>query len=226
MMKFFSVRDVLFAAAITLGALTLTPPAGAQERGRDRAGEFDFYVLSLSWSPTFCASAKGNRNDQQCGLDKSFRFIVHGLWPQYEKGYPEFCPVSVPERVPRSLGEPLFDIMPSMGLIGHQWRKHGTCSGLDQGAYLAKIREAHDSVRIPADFSEAKSELSLSPDQVEERFLAANPGMSSKGISTSCRGRQFQEVRICLTRDLKFRDCEEVDRDSCTAALVTLPAAR
>jgi ribonuclease T2 len=221
-----SVRDVLIAVAMALGALALAPSAGAQERGQDRAGEFDFYVLSLSWSPTFCASAKGNRNDQQCGLDKSFRFIVHGLWPQYEKGYPEFCPVSAPERVPRSLGEPLFDIMPSMGLIGHQWRKHGTCSGLDQRAYLAKIREAHDSVRIPTDFSEAGSELSLSPDQVEEKFLAANPGMSSKGISTSCRGRQFQEVRICLTRDLKFRDCEEVDRDSCTAALVTLPAAR
>jgi ribonuclease T2 len=214
----------IFAALLFLVATTAG--VAAQERRQDRAGEFDFYVLSLSWSPSFCSTQKDGRNEQQCGTDKSFRFIVHGLWPQYEKGYPDFCRTSEPDSVPRALGEPLFDIMPSMGLIGHEWKKHGSCSGLSQGEYLAKTRQAYDSIRIPAEFDEAKGELSLSPDQVEEKFVAANPGMTAKGISTSCRGRQFQEVRICLSKDLKFRDCEEVNQDTCEASRVTLPPAR
>jgi ribonuclease T2 len=221
-----SVRKFLFAAAMTSLALLGALPAEAQQRDRDQAGQFDFYVLSLSWSPSFCSTQKGGRNDQQCGLDKNFRFIVHGLWPQYEKGYPDFCPVSEPDRVPRAVGEPMFDIMPSMGLIGHQWKKHGSCSGLSQRDYFAKTRAAYDSLKMPVEFAEGRRELTLSPDEVEEKFLAANPGMSRKGISTSCRGRQFQEVRICYTKDLKFRECEEVDRDSCRASRVTLPPAR
>jgi ribonuclease T2 len=221
-----SAREVLFTAAMISIALLGALPAAAQQRDRDQAGQFDFYVLSLSWSPSFCSTQKGGRNDQQCGLDKSYRFIVHGLWPQYEKGYPDFCPVSEPDRVPRALGEPMFDIMPSMGLIGHQWKKHGSCSGLNQRDYFAKTRAAYDSLKIPAEFAEGRRELTLSPDEVEEKFLAANPGMSRDGISTSCRGRQFQEVRICYTKDLKFRDCDEVNRDSCSASRVTLPPAR
>lgn len=221
-----SARKLFFAAAMTSLALLGALPAEAQQRDRDQAGQFDFYVLSLSWSPSFCSTQKGGRNDQQCGLDKSFRFIVHGLWPQYEKGYPDFCPVSEPERVPRALGEPMFDIMPSMSLIGHQWKKHGSCSGLNQRDYFAKTRAAYDGLKIPAEFAEGRRELTLSPDEVEEKFLATNPGMSRNGISTSCRGRQFQEVRICYTKDLKFRECDEVNRDSCSASRVTLPPAR
>ncbi len=168
--------------------------ASAQERRsdnrQDHAGQFDFYVLSLSWSPTFCASQGGNRNDQQCSTDKDFRFIVHGLWPQYEKGYPDFCETKEPGRVPNSLGEPLFDIMPSMGLIGHQWRKHGSCTGLTQRDYFGKLREAFSRIKLPADLSRGDAAVTLSADQIEEKFITANPGMSRRGISTSLRRPQ------------------------------------
>ena len=205
-------------------------PASAQERRPDYAGQFDFYVLSLSWSPTFCASQSGgksgNKNDQQCSTDKDFRFIVHGLWPQYEKGYPDFCETKEPGRVPQSLGEPLFDIMPSMGLIGHQWRKHGSCTGLSQRDYFGKLRDAFSRIKLPADLSRGDAAVTLSADQIEEKFLAANPGMSRRGISTSCEGRQLEEVRICLSEDLQFRDCAEVDRDGCRISQITLPPVR
>lgn len=204
--------------------------ASAQERRPDYAGQFDFYVLSLSWSPTFCASQsggqRGGKNDQQCSTDKDFRFIVHGLWPQYEKGYPDFCETKEPGRVPQSLGEPLFDIMPSMGLIGHQWRKHGSCTGLSQRDYFGKLRDAFSRIKLPADLSRGDAAVTLSADQIEEKFLAANPGMSRRGISTSCEGRQLEEVRICLSKDLQFRDCAEVDRDGCRISQITLPPAR
>jgi Ribonuclease I len=219
----------LLAAALTV-LVTLNSTAAfsqprTQERRGERAGEFDFYVLSLSWSPTFCAT-QGSGNRDQCGIDKNFRFVVHGLWPQYEKGYPDFCSSGEPARVPNNVGRPFMDIMPSMGLIGHQWRKHGSCTGLSQREYLAKTREAFNRIRIPDDLASGRAALTLSTDAIEEKFVAANPGMSRRGIATSCEGRRLEEVRICLTKDLRFRDCAEVDRSGCRISSVTMPPAR
>jgi ribonuclease T2 len=213
----------LLAAAILTG---LAATASAQNNRPSKPGAFDFYVLSLSWSPSFCSGQTNDRNKQQCGTDRRFGFIVHGLWPQNETGYPEFCASSEPKRVPTELGRPLFDIMPSMGLIGNEWRKHGTCSGLSQEAYFALLRKAYHKIRIPETIGQGKAALTLSPDQIEDRFVAANAGLSRAGMSTSCKGRQFSEVRICLTKDLQFRDCAEVDQDSCAADQVTLPPVR
>jgi ribonuclease T2 len=227
MKKSLTAREILCAAATAFGILTaVAPSAQAQERGQDKAGNFDFYVLSLSWSPTFCAGDQGERNGQQCGIDKDFRFVVHGLWPQYEKGYPDFCRTSEPERVPRSLGETMFDIMPSMGLVGHQWRKHGSCSGLGQRAYFDKTRQAYERIRLPADLARGQQAVSFSATEIEEKFIAANPGLTRRGIAASCDGRRLEEIRICLTKDLNFRDCAEVDRRGCTISQVTLPPAR
>ena len=212
-----------------LAALFLSCLAGAaiaQERRQDRAGDFDFYVLSLSWSPTFCASKDGPRNAQQCGAMQDFRFVVHGLWPQKEKGYPDFCESREPDRVPQTLGKTFFDLMPSMGLIGHQWRKHGSCTGLSQAEYLAKTRDAYNQVKLPADLAGVSSSVKLSPDGIEEKFVAANPGMSRRGIAASCEGKRLEEVRICLTKDLQFRECAEVDQDGCRASSITLPPPR
>lgn len=217
------MKPFLTAALFCLLSLGLSGAARAQDRQYDQPGKFDFYVLSLSWSPTFCSTQKGGRNDQQCGDDKDFRFIVHGLWPQYEQGYPDFCRTSDPDRVPFSLGQPLLDIMPSMGLIGHEWKKHGSCSGLGQRAYLETIRKAYERVQIPQEMTRGATAQRLSPAQIEDKFVAANPGMSRQGISTSCQGGKFQEIRICMTKDLGFRECQEVDRDSCKASQVVLP---
>src|SRR5580704_5376656 len=81
----------LLLAVSLLGAGT----ASAQDRRQNNPGEFDYYVLSLSWSPSFCEEAQergngGRSQQQQCG-GRPFSFVVHGLWPQYERGYPEYC---------------------------------------------------------------------------------------------------------------------------------------
>lgn len=212
-----------------LGALLLSLLAGAAsaaERGGDRAGQFDFYVLSLSWSPTFCATDAGHRSQQQCGDGKDFAFIVHGLWPQYEKGYPDFCPSRESDRVSQSLGRTMFDIMPSMGLIGHEWRKHGLCTGLSQSDYFSTIRKAYQAVHMPADLAGGHQMQTFTPTQIEDKFVAANPGMTRHGISTACEGSRLEEVRICLTKDLNFRDCEQVDRDGCKGGQISLPPAQ
>ncbi len=114
---------------------------------------FDFYVLALSWSPAYCRAEGPGANKQQCAADRDLGFVVHGLWPQFENGYPEFCPTREPDRVPSRLGRNYTDIVPSMGLIGHQWRKHGSCSGLSQNDYFGVLRAARERVRLPPAFA-------------------------------------------------------------------------
>ncbi len=213
----------LFATSLLATGATAQNRPGARQ---NQPGDFDFYVLSLSWSPTFCAGQSGGRNNDQCGVNKNFRFIVHGLWPQQEKGFPEDCDTNGQDRVPRALGEQLFDIMPSMGLIGHEWRKHGSCSGLSQRAYFSRLREAFQRVKIPADVAGGNTPVVLSADQIEEKFIAANPGLSRRGIATSCEGNRLEEVRICMTKTLSFRDCAEVDRGGCRIGQITIPPGR
>ena len=210
----------LMSAALAAGALALPTMADAQQRA---SGNFDFYVLSLSWSPTFCASSRGKDSPDQCAADTPFRFIVHGLWPQNERGYPEFCANTEPRRVPERLGRAYFDIMPSMGLIGHQWRKHGSCSGLSQDAYLKTTRAAFERIKLPADITSVTTSTTLSAEAIEEKFIAANPGLKQEALAVSCEGSRLEEVRICLAKDLSFRACPEVDRKGCSINRVTVP---
>lgn len=202
-----------------------TPSAGPTERGKARPGGdgFDFYVLSLSWSPTWCAENDPAGKTMQCDRRRDYRFVVHGLWPQNEKGFPSFCRSQESDRVPDALGRSLFDIIPSMGLIGHQWRKHGTCSGLSQRDYFALVRQARERVRIPETLEKADTRLRMSPGDVEAAMSAANPGLSPQAVAVTCDKGQLDEIRICLTRDLNFRACGEVDRGGCRARDITIP---
>jgi ribonuclease T2 len=204
--------------------LSLAAPAAAGERNA-APGDFDFYVLSLSWSPSYCA-AEEDANAEQCGATRPYSFVVHGLWPQYEQGYPEFCTIDDPGRIRRGTVEAYRDIVPSAGLMGHQWRKHGSCSGLPQADYFALLRQARERISIPAEFAMLSAPKTLSPEDVEERFLTANPGMEEDGIAVTCDRRYLREVRICLTKALAFRACEEVDRRSCPRDRVLMPPAR
>jgi ribonuclease T2 len=196
---------------------TGTSPPGNQTVQPAQGSGFDFYVLSLSWSPTFCQSEAGRNNRQQCNSNRNYGFVVHGLWPQNEKGYPQFCGKDREERVPDSLGRDMLDIMPSMGLIGHQWRKHGSCSGLTQEDYLQATRAAYDRIKLPDDIALGKSSKIRSIDDIETAFISANPSMEKQGIAVTCEGRKMEEVRICMTKDLTFRRCPEVDRQGCRA---------
>lgn len=199
-----------------------TPVANAVPLGSG----FDFYVLSLSWSPTFCESEAAGRNREQCGSDKSFGWVVHGLWPQNESGWPENCPTPEGSRVPDRVGREIIDIMPSMGLIGHQWRKHGSCSGLKMSDYFKLVRQAHDTIRIPDELAEVETQSRTSPDAVEAAFIRSNPGLTRSAVAVTCDRDRVDEVRICLDRSLGFRSCSEVDSRACRRSDITIPPTR
>jgi ribonuclease T2 len=194
---------------------------------KDKTSEqsFDFYVLSLSWSPSYCDLKGRDADREQCG-GRPLGFTVHGLWPQYERGYPESCAVGEPGGVSRDILRQIQTIMPSDGLARHQWRKHGTCSGLSQSAYFSAMQDAFSKVRIPDSFQTAAKIRSVSPKQVESAFLSANPDMKADGTAVVCADGNLTEVRICLTKELAYRSCREVDSRSCRASQINLPSMK
>lgn len=207
--------------------LFLTLPSAAQSIREERgapAGRFDFYVLALSWSPGFC-EISGSRSEQ-CDEGSGLSFVVHGLWPQFEQGYPSFCEPSG-RFAPRAAVEETKGLFPSDNLARYQWRKHGTCSGESPSGYFRAVRQARERVRIPDSLRRLESEARVMPAEIERAFMNANPGLRPDMISVSCGRRILQEVRICFERDLRaFRQCPEVDRDGCRAGEIVVPAVR
>lgn len=226
------MRRVRRASALIglLFLLFLGPAPGdgalAQRSGINVPGDFDYYVLALSWSPSYC-EAEGTAADRlQCRSGRPYAFIVHGLWPQYERGWPEFCPAT-PPRAPEGLVRGMLDLMPSERLVRHQWNKHGTCSGLSPEGYFETTRRARERVRVPDAFARPSEPLRLSPADVEAAFLAANPGLTPDAVAVTCDRRLLREVRICLERfSLDFRPCPAVAARSCRMNPVTMPRAR
>jgi ribonuclease T2 len=202
-------------------------PARAQDGRQNAPGAFDFYVLSLSWSPSFCAEAEERGNggrSQQCG-GRPFSFVVHGLWPQYENGYPEYCEQPSP-RLARNIMTSMLDLMPAPGLIYNEWDKHGTCAGLPAKAYFETIRKARAAIKIPDEFLQLSEPKTVAPGAVEDAFIKANPGLTNSAIAVTCNRTRLSEVRICLTKELQFRSCDEVDHQACRRDQVTMPPVR
>jgi len=182
-------------------------------------------VLSLSWSPSYCEAEGEQANGQQCRAGRPYAFVVHGLWPQFERGYPSDCQTGNSD-VSNDTLRGLYDLMPSAGLIRHEWRTHGTCSGLSQDDYFKVLRAAREKIEIPAQFRRLDNYQTLAPGQAERAFLQSNPGMNEEDIAVTCDRRYLRDVRICMTKDLDFRACPEVDRRACRLDKVVMPPVR
>jgi len=187
--------------------------AGMVRADGEHAGTFDYYVLSLSWSPTWCALEGDARHSPQCAKGAGFGWVVHGFWPQYESGWPSWCPTE--ERNPnRKETAAEADLFGTSGNAWYQWRKHGVCSGLSSGNYYRRARQAWETLNIPAVFRRLNHAVELPPKIIEDAFLEVNPTMVPGGITVTCQAGRIDEVRICLTRGLEPRACgPDTDRD-------------
>ena len=220
------VRFVGCAALAAVALLSANGVAGAQDPRQNVPGQFDFYVLSLSWSPSFCEAVgeRGSPPQQQCAA-RPYSFVVHGLWPQYEHGFPEFCQVPAP-RIDGGIVSSMLDLMPAPRLIFQQWDKHGTCTGQTPSGYFETIRKVRAMVKIPPEFIEVKEMLTVAPDEVEEAFVKANPGLARDAIAVTCDSRRLSEVRICVGKDFRFRACPDIDARACRRDKVVMPPIR
>jgi ribonuclease T2 len=224
---------------ITVAALFVPGEASAQRyrdndnQSRHKAGVFDYYALSLSWSPTYCADRGNSRNDQQCNPrhGRPYAFVLHGLWPQYDRGWPESCRSSDNGWVPGPVADRMLDIMPSKKLVFHEYRKHGTCSGLSVDRYFALARELYEKVKIPSKFKDLDDDrMTMSPGELVREFMTANPSLRPDMIAVQCggAGNRLREVRICFDKAGMFRPCgsNENQRRLCSAERMYVPPVR
>lgn len=200
-----------------LAALALCRPAFAVEQ----PGRFDYYVLALSWSPAYCNLQPNDRS--QCG-NRRFAFVLHGLWPQYRSGgYPEQCAAP---RLPEPVLRRSLAIMPSEKLVAHEWRRHGSCSGLSPRDYFIQAERAFDAVRIPELFRADPIPQHLTAADITRAFARANPGLDENRIALRCSGPELEEVRICLTRGLAPVDCGRGVKTRCRRGPIQIRPVR
>ena len=211
-------------AMLLLCFLVGSAQAAYNKDGGSVSGRFEYYVLTLSWSPAFCLESPMSA---QCSGPRAFGFIVHGLWPQNERGWPERCERSRP---PRYVVDSMLDLMPARGLIEHEWSTHGSCSGLDPQDYFRLVRTASARVNPPTALSLAKLPIEESPEVLRQTFLKTNQELRTDSLVITCSGGsqpRLREVRICLTRDLAPRACSsEVLRGACRANTLLIPPIR
>jgi ribonuclease T2 len=205
-----------------LAAALLCTGAGSSERHNSREaaqgqpGVFDYYLLTLSWSPEFCHS-HAERPECQSG---HHGFVVHGLWPQYVDGYPEHCSTAPGLSNPGEMA----DILPDPGLVVHEWSTHGTCSGLNAEDYFKLLRRAYSSIKVPEQFAAPRQSFSISPQEVKKDFAQANPDLSPVNMTVSCGHNYLTAVSMCMTKGLKPTTCQNL-RD-CRANVIRVPPVR
>jgi ribonuclease T2 len=213
-------------AILALLATAFGPTIGTTARAEgERAGDFDYYVMSLSWSSNWCALEGDDRGDPQCDAGRGLTWTLHGLWPQNASGYPSYCRTTARDPS-RSDTATMADIMGGSGLAFYQWKKHGRCSGLEARDYYTTMRNAYKSITVPPIFAEITKDLKVPASVIEDAFIESNPTFARDQITVTCKAEMIQEVRICLTTDLEPRRCgPDVIRD-CTLKNAELDAVR
>ncbi len=209
---------------LRLGLALVLALAWLPARAADKAGDFEFYVLALSWNASWCAREGDARDAPQCDARHDLGFTLHGLWPQRTRDWPEFCR-SRHTDPSRAQSRTMTDIMGSPGLAWHQWKKHGRCADLPAMDYFDLARNAYRAVNRPKVLRKLDREVKVDPRVVEQAFLEANPALSDRDVVVTCRDGYLQEVRICLSKSLEPRACPSSVR-ACSARSVTLPPMR
>jgi ribonuclease T2 len=216
-----------FSLAAAALAVCLCPSVNVSARHRSHAsddipGEFTYYLLSLSWSPAYCLTSPAAA---ECSGPRRFGFIVHGLWPQNEQGWPEYC--GAPGVVPDEVVQGISDLMPARGLVYHEWSAHGTCSGLRPAEFFALVRRASSSLAIPRELQSPTRAVEVPPAAIAAAFQHANPRLPAQSIVVTCTRQgapRLREVHLCLDRELAPRVCSaDATRGACRAARVIIP---
>ena len=209
-------------AAFAFAALTLAAPA---TRAED-AGDFDYYVFTLSWSPGFCDTGGADKSPAQCGAGAGTGFVVHGLWPNRSYGAnPENCQYGVP--VSREAIAETDGVYPDEGLARYEYLKHGTCSGLDAEAYFGAVKALRDGIVVPTALKAPHDKQTMAPDAIQQAFIAANANLQAQNIAVTCRNGELLDVRLCVSKDLHaFANCPKVAGHTCRASSISISPVR
>lgn len=222
---FSIIVRISLIALVMQGAAEVALARHHHEYSDTAPGVFDYYLLSLSWSPAFCIQQP---DSPECNGPRHFGFIVHGLWPQNQRGWPQNC--GGDSQVPESVAAGMSDLMPARKLVYHEWATHGTCSGLDPQAYFDLVRSARASINVPVSFQSPSSPIEQPPSAVVSAFMHANPRLPAGSVVVTCSRQgapRLREVHVCFDKNLRGRACSADSlREACRADSVILPPVR
>ncbi|MDX2228275.1 MAG: hypothetical protein NW220_01465 [Leptolyngbyaceae cyanobacterium bins.349] len=220
------LRSVAIAVLVLTGGAALSTRTVARrpdrrppptQKPQPIPGQFDYYMLTLSWSPDYCVG-QGKRDPQQCGQGRQLGFVLHGLWPQYTRGYPANCTT---EAFDPQMRQQFPNLYPSPRLYAHEWEKHGTCSGLTQAQYHQLAKTLKERVNLPDRYVRPQKPFRLTLATLQHDFVQANPDFATNTIVPSCSGsgRFLQDMRVCFAKDGRAIACSEAvvrrSRTSC-----------
>ena len=210
----------LLLIVLTVTAVAL--PLRRHRSGEKSPAEFDYYVLSLSWAPSFCAGHPSD-SSPECKIGNHSTFVLHGLWPQARSGPPPMeCAPARP--VSKSIVDRMIRFYPSRGLVQHEWEKHGTCSNLSSAEYFNQVEQAFASVKVPPQYSSLNRDQEIDVRQIEQDFAAANRAPRDS-FRVACHAGEMVSVEACMSKDLKYEACSSSVRE-CPAEKILLRAPR
>jgi ribonuclease T2 len=203
----------LAAAVVILLAGAAAPIMGARAQQTAPAGKFDYYLLTLTWSPAYCATHHRPAAREECAQHRGL--IVHGLWPQYENGgWPAFCREVTP--VPRARVLRELPSMPNAAMVQHEWEKHGSCTTMTAGAYFDATDKAFAGFHVPERLDKPHRPVTLRLKDAKRIVTEANPGLTEAMFSLRCDPKgHVQELRLCLDRAFHPRLCGKGQEDLC-----------
>lgn len=206
------MKPYLLGALLCAFALLCPSPAKSQQPGK-----FDYYLLSMSWSPEYCYN---HRDSPECS--KHLGLVVHGLWPQYNNAPrgPEDCGNQPGPTDPNSL----LDIMPTLALVAHEWTSHGTCSGLSADQYFGLMRRIFSNFHVPSQLDHPSRQVILQTSDLKHAIEQSNPALNDSEIALTCTGPYLKEVELCVTKDGKPQPCSGVRE--CPGTSLRVPAVR
>jgi ribonuclease T2 len=194
-------------AGVLIGVLLCSGTAQASRHHRSKSvgepGQFDYYAMALSWAPAFCAT---HDDPVECAPGKRAGFVLHGLWPQYSKGYPQSCST---ERLSDADRVRYAALYPSPNMITHEWSKHGTCSGLPPAAYFALSEKLRGQLAVPPAYLRPAQPVKTTVADFAATFRAANPRLPDNAVLPFCsaNGRFLNEIHACYDKSGAAMSC-------------------
>ena len=214
-----ALAGVQAALCVVSAAVAAGPPPAA-------TAPFDDYVMALSWSPGFCDLGGERKLPRQCAVGSGYGFVVHGLWPDNRFG-PDPADCDSDADLSAADLAAANGLYPTDGLAAYEYRKHGTCTGLDAADYFAAVRYVRDQLVIPQALKGVRAWRRVPPDEIRQAFIDANANLRPDNIAVTCTRGQLIDVRLCVSKNLKaFATCPQVARNSCRGDSIAVAPLR
>lgn len=212
-------RTTIWAILVIFCVMTFAFGRKHSKGGQQGSASFDYYLLSLSWAPNYCASHPTD-SSSECKAGNHTAFVLHGLWPSSNNNpmQPLSCAPARP--VASDIVQHMMEYFPDKGLIQHEWAKHGTCSGLTSAQYFGKVEQAFKAVQVPDRYKKLNHSQQISVHDVEQEFAQAN-NAPAEAFRLSCHAEQLVALEACLDKDLHYQECPANARE-CPSSQVKL----